>query len=93
LWVTDLGGGTVHLVWVRSDAATLRQRLAARGLARDAGKLADFEAFAASMRLDTRPAAPHAVIDNRLTSTAPLETQVTTLVKELSERCAPPADR
>jgi predicted kinase len=92
-WVTDLGGGTVHLVWVRSDAATLRQRLAARGWARDAGKLADFEAFAASMRLDTRPAAPHAVIDNRLTSTAPLETQVTTLVKELSGRCAPPADR
>jgi predicted kinase len=91
-WVGDLGGGTVQLVWVRSDAATLRQRLAARGWARDAGKLADFEAFAASMRLDTRPAVPHAVIDNRLTSRAPLETQVTTLVKMLSARTASPAD-
>jgi predicted kinase len=83
-WVTGLGGGTVHLIWVRSDAATLRQRLAARGWARDAGKLADFEAFAASMRLDTQPVAPHAVIDNRLTSAASLEAQVTGLVSRLS---------
>jgi predicted kinase len=90
-WVADLGGGTVHLLWVRSDAATLRQRLAARGWARDAGKLADFEAFAASMRLDTRPAARHAIIDNRLTSTAPLETQVTAVVNKLSRGPAPPS--
>jgi hypothetical protein len=33
------------------------------------------------MRLDTGPAAPHAVIDNRLTSTATLDAQVATLVK------------
>src|SRR5215471_16375051 len=57
----------------------------------DAGKLADFEAFAASMRLDTEPAAPHALIDNRLTSTATLEAQVATLVKSLSSHPAPPA--
>jgi predicted kinase len=90
-WVTDLGGGPVHLLWVRSDVATLRQRLAARGWARDAGKLADFEAFAASMRLDTHPAAPHAVIDNRRSSTAPLETQVTAVVNKLSRGPAPPS--
>ena len=81
-WVTGLGGGTVRLVWVRSDAATLRRRLTARGWARDAGKLADFEAFAASMRLGTEPAAPHAVIDNRLTSTATLEDQITAMVRQ-----------
>jgi len=90
-WVAELGGETVHLVWIRSDAATLRHRLAVRGWERDAGKLADFEAFAASMRLDTEPAAPHAVIDSRLTSTATLEAQVATLVKSLSSHPAPPA--
>jgi predicted kinase len=91
-WVADLGGGTVHLFWVRSDAATLRQRLAARGWARDAGKLADFEAFAASMRLDTSPAAPHAVIDNRLSSTVPLEAQVSAVLNRLSSRRVPAAE-
>ena len=78
-WARDLGGGTVRLVWVRSDAATLRQRLTARGSPRDAAKLAQFPAFTASMRLGTPPAAPHAVIDNRLTAPG-LREQVAGLV-------------
>ena len=79
-WVDGLGGGTVRLVWVRSDAATLRQRLIARGSGRDTGKLADFAAFTARMRLDDAPAVPHTVIDNRLTSPAPLDDQLTELI-------------
>ena len=79
-WAAELGGGAVRLVWVRSDAATLRDRLLARGSGRDTAKLADFDAFTASMRLDSRPAAPHAVIDNRRTATAPLADQVTRLI-------------
>jgi predicted kinase len=78
-WVADLGGGTVRLVWVRSDAATLRYRLAARRSGRDSAKLADFAGFTASMRLDARPAAPHVAIDNRLTASASLEDQVAAL--------------
>ena len=42
----------------------------ARGLGRDAAKLAEFERFCASMRLGTEPAAPHVTVDNRLTATA-----------------------
>jgi len=75
-WVSDLGGGVVRLVWVRSDAATLRRRLTERGLLRDAAKLADFAAFAASMRLDAEPAVPHLTIDNRLAAAATVEAQV-----------------
>jgi len=79
-WISDLGGGTVRLVWIRSDAATLRQRLAARGSPRDSAKLERFTAFTASMRLGAAPAAPHAVIDNRLTAAVPLADQVAALV-------------
>lgn len=78
-WVTELGGETVRLIWVRSDAATLYCRLSARGSERDSAKLADFGNFTASMRLDAEPAAPHVVIDNRLTSATALEDQVATL--------------
>ncbi len=79
-WAADLGGGTVRLVWVRSDAATLRHRLAARGSDRDSAKLADFGRFTARMRLDDEPAAPHAAIDNRLQAAATLEDQVAALL-------------
>jgi predicted kinase len=78
-WVGGLGGGRVHLLWVRSDADTLRGRLLSRASERDTGKLADFAAFAARIRLDDPPAVPHTVIDNRLTAPASLEDQVTVL--------------
>ncbi len=78
-WAAELGGGTVRLVWVRSDEATLRHRLAARGLTRDSAKLAEFERFCASMRLAAEPAAPHLTVDNRLTA-APLDDQIAALI-------------
>ena len=78
-WVAELGGGTVRLVWVRSDAATLRHRLLARGSGRDTAKLADFGTFTARIRLDDRPAAPHVVVDNRLTAALTLPEQVASL--------------
>jgi hypothetical protein len=79
-WVEELGGGTVRLVWVRSDETTLRSRLTARGSGRDTGKLADFAAFTARMRLDDAPAVPHTVIDNRLTSPASVEQQLAAMI-------------
>jgi predicted kinase len=88
-WVAELGGPVVRLVWIRSDAATLRRRLADRGSERDTAKLADFASFAARMRLGAGPAAPHAVIDNRLESPVPLRAQVAALVASLTGPLAP----
>ena len=81
-WAAELGGGTVRLVWVRSDEATLRHRLTARGLARDGAKLAEFGPFCARMRVGAEPAAPHLTVDNRLTAAASLGDQVAALVKQ-----------
>jgi predicted kinase len=79
-WADELGGDPVRLVWVRSDAATLRHRLIARASDRDVAKLAAFGAFTARMRPDDRPAAPHSVIDNRLTAEMPVDDQVAAMV-------------
>ncbi len=75
-WAGQLGGDPVHLIWVRTDAATLRGRLAARGSARDPSKLGDFEAFAARIKLTHEPEAPHHTVDNRRAAPATLADQV-----------------
>lgn len=64
-YVERLGGDPVRLVWVRSDAGTLRQRIISRGNDRDAQKLAEFDTFTASTRPDEPPPVAHHEIDNR----------------------------
>lgn len=81
-WVAELGGGTVRLVWVRSDPATVRHRLIARGLDRDVAKLAGFAEFTDRIRLGIEPAAPHVTVDNRLVAAMSLEAQVAGLVAQ-----------
>ena len=81
-WTAELGGGTVHLVWVRSDAATVHRRLTARGLERDAAKLASFAEFTDRIQLGAEPVAPHFTVDNRLAAAAPLEAQIAGLIAQ-----------
>jgi len=83
-WVTELGGMPVRLVWVRSDRATVRHRLSARGLERDSAKLADFDRFATSVMLDAEPAVPHVAVDNRASCLLPLEAQVAALTAKMA---------
>jgi predicted kinase len=64
-WVRELGGEPVRLIWVCSDAATLRARLTGRGLDRDAQKLDRFAEFLAAVRPDEPPPVPHVRVDNR----------------------------
>jgi hypothetical protein len=78
-WVDALGGEPVHLVWVRSDARTLHERLHRRGSPRDTGKLADFAAFVARTLPDVAPAAPHVEVDNR-SGVPDLDDRIGTLV-------------
>jgi len=78
-WVSALGGEPVTLVYVLSDADTLRSRLIARGSARDTAKLDAFDAFIARMTPEVPPLVPHLVIDNRGSASAsptPLSEQV-----------------
>ena len=53
------------LIWVRSDAATLRSRLTSRERGRDQGKLDDFEAFVERMQPNVPPPVPHIEVDAR----------------------------
>ncbi|MDR2984459.1 MAG: ATP-binding protein [Nocardiopsaceae bacterium] len=81
-WVTDLGLGTVRLVWIRSDTDTLRERLVRRASGRDTAKLGGFDAFIARMRPEIPPVAPHVAIDNRLTATEDLRAQIRRIAAE-----------
>ncbi|MEU5884046.1 AAA family ATPase [Spirillospora sp. NPDC047279] len=78
-WTAALGGAPVRLVWIGTDAATLRHRLGERGLARDTGKLEAFGAFVERMRPGVPPPVPHTAIDNRLSAPASLDDQLTAL--------------
>jgi predicted kinase len=78
-WMGELGGGPVTLVYVRSDPATLTQRLATRGSARDGAKGADLAAFLARMQPDVPPPVPHRCIDNRRGART-LESQVADMI-------------
>jgi predicted kinase len=81
-WTAELGGGPVHLVWIRSDSETLLRRLTDRGLARDAAKLEEFERYCARIRVGIEPAVPHLTVDNRLTAAEPLSTQIAALARQ-----------
>lgn len=78
-WVSQLGGDPVRLLWVRTDVQTLRARLLSRSRSRDAGKLADFDAFVARMRPHEPPPVAHLAVDNS-DGAPPLAGQLSTLL-------------
>jgi len=80
-WVAQLGGSPVSLVYVLSDATTLRTRLEARASSRDGSKLAAFPEFLARMTPDVPPPVPHLLVDNRADALEPLSDQVARIAR------------
>lgn len=79
-FVGELGGPPVRLVWIRIDAATLRQRLIGRADPRDAAKLDRYDAFVVAVRPGQAPPVPHHAVDNTAIGTDALATIVTAIV-------------
>lgn len=87
-WIAELGGDPVSLVYVLSDAETLRARLVARGSARDESKLAAFPAFLERMTPQIPPPVPHLLVDNRASAAETPSAQVARIVRGESARQA-----
>lgn len=74
------GGGTLHVVWMRCDAETMRTYIQHRGAARDSAKLADWTGYLADVDLEFEPAIDHHIVENSAES-RPLQQQADELLK------------
>lgn len=84
-WITELGGPPVHLIWVRCDPATLRERIERRASPRDTAKRERWAEFLAATRPDEPPPVPHRVVDTGY----PVAAQLHSLVGLRSRRSRP----
>lgn len=73
---------TISLVWVYCDPNTMHTYIRHRGAARDAAKLGNWSGYLSSIDVAFRPAVPHSVIDNSVSS-EPLQNQARNLLKEI----------
>src|SRR5699024_1902294 len=78
----DSIGADLHVVWVRTNAESMRSYLVRRGAARDAGKLSDWEGYLAQIDLDFTPKVPYRVVENN-TDSRPLQQQAAELLSEV----------
>ncbi len=79
----ELGGGVVRLLWVTTDARTLRHRLDERGAKRDCGKFDDFDAFLARVKPEQSPPFPHYPVHNTLSEPRSLEEQLQIMISSV----------
>ncbi|MFG2230818.1 AAA family ATPase [Streptomyces sp. NPDC048723] len=80
-----LGAG-LEVVWVDSDASSMRERLTSRNAARDTWKLANWRQYLGSISLERRPVGEFHFVDNRITAMTPLAEQVESVAMVLSCR-------
>ncbi|MBB4917432.1 AAA family ATPase [Streptosporangium saharense] len=72
----------ISLVWVYCDPNTMHTYIRHRGAARDAAKLGNWSGYLSGIDVAFRPAVPHSVIDNSVSS-EPLQNQARNLLKEI----------
>lgn len=75
-------GARVHFVWVRCDSESMRMYIQRRGAARDAAKLANWNAYLAGIDLDFTPATSHYFVENSVNS-SPLQEQAARLLERI----------
>jgi DNA-binding transcriptional regulator YhcF (GntR family)/predicted kinase len=76
-------GARVVFAWIKCDVETMHTYIRHRGAARDAGKLANWDTYAAGLTIDLEMPVPHVVIDNSADA-PPLQDQAEQLLRELS---------
>jgi predicted kinase len=69
----------LRTVWVRCSAESMRIYLGRRGAARDANKLANWDAYLEGLDLQYTPAMPHVILDNSIQN-PPLQVQAEELL-------------
>lgn len=77
--------GTMTVVWVYCDAATMHTYIRQRGAARDASKLENWSSYLEAIDVDFRPPIAHQVIDNSA-SGAPLQAQARDLIGRVTSQ-------
>jgi predicted kinase len=77
-------GAHVNVVWVACDAESMRGYIKHRNALRDDWKLANWDAYRASINLDFRPPGDHVVIDNSRGCSRTLHDQVKELVSNMA---------
>lgn len=80
----DSHGARIAFVWVNCDIPTMRTYLRARGAARDASKLDNWDTYAASVDVDLALVTNHLVVENGANA-EPLQPQADRLVQVLAD--------
>jgi DNA-binding transcriptional regulator YhcF (GntR family)/predicted kinase len=77
-------GAQLNVVWVACDAESMRAYIKRRDARRDDWKLANWDAYLASINLDFRPDFPHTVVNNSLGYSRSLRDQVKDLISGIA---------
>lgn len=80
----ELGGASLHYIWIESDEDTIRERLRKRGAARDTWKLTNWTAWWSQVPKAPPPVNGLHVIDNRVQAARSVQNQLKDILESLA---------